>query len=635
MTTLNEIFSEKGLLAQQIKGYSPRTAQIEMATAINDTIKRQQALVAEAGTGTGKTFAYLIPAILSGKKTIVSTATKNLQEQLFHNDLPLIQKVLKTNAFKTALLKGRSNYLCHYRLKQALDSTQGFDKQDTKLLLKIKTWAKKTKQGDIAQMSTVNESNPIWYQATSTRENCLGADCPDYKECFLAKARRNAQEADIIVVNHYLLCADWSLRETGFGELLPDAEVIILDEAHQLAEIASGFLGLSLNAKKLTDLSQDTLEAYFQDAKDMPDLRTACDDLKHEVQDLRLAFGANIRKGEWQEIEHNPKISTALQNLSAQLQRLEASLKKASVKSELLELCYQRNKEINAQLQSLVNNTIDESIRWFETHRLSFTLGNTPLNIASEFQKFMQESKATWIFTSATLSVGQHFEHFCRTLGLENTDCYRWESPFDYQKQALFYHPKGLPQPNDDEAIERIIEFAIPVLNASRGRAFFLFTSYRALNRAAELLEKTLEYPLLVQGTKPKSVLLKEFKQHGNAILLATASFWEGVDVRGEALSCVIIDKLPFASPYEPVLKARLAMMKQQGKNGFFEHQVPLAATALRQGVGRLIRDATDRGVLMICDPRLLKRAYGQIFLDSIPNMRRCRNIQEVEDFFK
>ncbi|MCK4492555.1 MAG: ATP-dependent DNA helicase [Methylococcales bacterium] len=635
MTTLNEIFCEQGLLAKQIKGYSPRTAQIEMATAINDTIERQKPLVAEAGTGTGKTFAYLIPAILSGKKTIVSTATKNLQEQLFHNDLPLIQKVLKTDDFKTALLKGRANYLCHYRLKQALDSTQGFNKQDTKLLLKIKTWAKKTKQGDIAQMSGVNESNPIWYQATSTRENCLGADCPDYKECFLAKARRNAQEADVLVVNHYLLCADWSLRETGFGELLPDADVLILDEAHQLAEIASNFLGLSLNAKKLTDLSDDTLEAYFQDAKDMPDLRTACDDLKHDVQDLRLAFGTSIRKGEWQEIDNNPKISAALQGLSTQLQRLESYLKKAAVKSELLDLCYQRTQAINAQLQSLLNNTIDESIRWFETYRLSFTLGSTPLNIASEFQKFMQEYKATWIFTSATLSVGQHFEHFCRTLGLENPDCYRWESPFDYQHQALFYHPKGLPQPNDDEAIERIIEFAIPVLNASRGRAFFLFTSYRALNRAAELLEEPLEYPLLVQGTKPKNALLKEFKQHGNAILLATASFWEGVDVRGEALSCVIIDKLPFASPYEPVLKARLALMQQQGKNGFFTHQVPLAATALRQGVGRLIRDSSDRGVLMICDPRLLKRAYGQVFLDSIPNMRRTRDIKDVEDFFK
>jgi ATP-dependent DNA helicase DinG len=632
--TLDRIFSEDGLLANYVEGYRLRTPQIEMATHIENALKNKHDLVVEAGTGTGKTFAYLIPAILSGKKILVSTATKNLQEQLFEDDLPLIRKLLKKNPFDTALLKGRANYLCLTRLKEALDSTQGFNLQETTLLLKINAWAKKTKQGDIAQMTSINESNPIWYQATSTRENCLGVDCADYNACFLTKARQQAQDADIIVINHYLLCADWSLKNAGFGELLPKADVIILDEAHQLAEIASNFLGLNLNAKQFLNLSSDTLEAYFKDAKDMPDLRTACDDLKHEVQDLRLAFGSQLRKGEWQEIEKNPKISTALSNLNTQLQRLEKHLVAARQKSEALEKCYEHCRELSAQFQTLFNDDIHENVRWFEVYRLSFTLGNTPLNIANEFHQFMTEYQATWVFTSATLSVGQHFSHFCQTLGLTDIPCYRWESPFDYQNQALFYHPKGLPQPNDDDAMERIIEFAIPVLKASQGRTFFLFTSYRALNRAAELLEKKLDYPLLIQGTKPKKALLTTFKTHGNAILLATASFWEGVDVRGEALSCVIIDKLPFASPFEPVLKARLAAMQQQGKNGFFEHQVPLAAIALRQGVGRLIRDVNDRGVLMICDPRLLKRSYGQVFLDSLPDMKRTRVIKDVEDFF-
>jgi ATP-dependent DNA helicase DinG len=634
VTELESIFSLDGQLAKIIKGYIPRTAQIEMATTIATSIKNKQHLIAEAGTGTGKTFAYLIPAILSAKKVIVSTATKNLQDQLFNNDLPLITKALAKHPFKAALLKGRANYLCHYRLTKALNSAQGFNKTETRLLSKIKTWSKRTRDGDIATMTDVSESNPIWYQATSTRENCLGADCPDYRDCFLAKARRKAQDADVIVVNHYLLCADWSLRETGFGELLPDAEVIILDEAHQLAEIASNFLGLALTGKQFNDLSDDTRNEYFNDAKDMPDLRTAYEDLKHEVQDLRLAFGTERKKGEWREIETNPKICGALQSFSEQLQRLDLILKKAAVRSDGLKNCSERCDELNGQLQSILNNDNQGAIRWYETHRLSFTLGSTPLEIAPEFQNFMHPHQATWIFTSATLSVAQRFDHFANSLGLNEVASYRWDSPFDYPNQALFYHPRGLPQPNSPDAIERIIEFTLPVLKASQGRAFFLFTSYRALNRAAELLENNLDYPLLVQGSRPKALLLADFKRLGNAVLLGTSSFWEGVDVRGEALSCVIIDKLPFASPFEPVLKARLESMKQQGRNGFFEYQVPAAAIALRQGVGRLIRDINDRGVLMVCDPRLLKRAYGQIFLDSVPNMRRSREISDVDIFF-
>ncbi|MDQ7090261.1 MAG: ATP-dependent DNA helicase [Methylococcales bacterium] len=634
MTKIEHIFSNDGALAETIEGYQPRTAQIEMATTLAEALKNKQHLIAEAGTGTGKTFAYLIPAILSTKKVIVSTATKNLQEQLFSHDLPLIRNVLTDTPVKAALLKGRANYLCHYRLRNALTLTEGFNKQETALLTKIKSWATRSRDGDIAQMTSINESNPIWYQATSTRENCLGSECPDYNECFLVKARRNAQEADLIIVNHYLLCADGTLRETGFGELLPDAEIIIIDEAHQLAEIASNFLGVALSAKQFNDLSDDSLVEYFQGAKDIPDLRTACEDLKHEVQDLRLAFGTEIKKAEWQEIENNPKIFAALHCFKDQVQRLETQLSIAAEKSTGLESCYQRCTDLNLQLQALVNNKDDSAIRWYETHRLSFTLGSTPLEISTEFRSFMQQHKASWIFTSATLSIAKRFDHFKKTLGLEAIPSYHWDSPFDYPNQALFYHPKGLPQPNDADAIERIIEFALPVLKASQGRAFFLFTSYRNLNRAEELLKDKLDYSLLVQGSRPKTVLLDEFKRDGNAILLGTSSFWEGVDVRGEALSCVIIDKLPFASPFEPVLKARLAAMKKQGRNGFFEYQVPAAAIALRQGVGRLIRDIDDRGVLMVCDPRLLKRAYGQTFLDSVPNMQRTRDIKEVEKFF-
>ena len=634
MTKLDSFFSQNGALSKVISGYLPRKSQLEMASSIADAIKAKENLIAEAGTGTGKTFAYLVPAILSQKQVIISTGTKNLQDQLFNKDLPVIRKAISI-PFKAALLKGRANYLCPYRLETALNSSFGYSKEDAAALSQIKTWSKRTKIGDISEISDVEENDPIWSQATSTVDNCLGQDCPDYSDCFLVKARKKAQESEIIVVNHYLLCADWSLRETGFGELLPDAEVVIIDEAHQLSEIASNFLGLSISARQLNEFASDTLAEFHKDAKDMPDLRTACEDLQFEVKDLRLAFGMEIKRGEWKEIEGNPKISAALTSLHQQLKRLAEQLELASVRSKGLETCFDRVEEFESQLDSMINNDSGKWIRWYETFNKSVTLTKTPLDIAAEFDMFMQQHKASWIFTSATLSVANNFTHFSKGLGLQDTESKSWESPFDFATQSLFYHPKGLPKPTESDFTEKIVEFALPVLKASKGRAFFLFTSHRALKIAAQLLEDKIEYPLLVQGTRAKAVLLDQFKEQGNAILLATSSFWEGVDVRGDALSCVIIDKLPFASPGEPVLKARLDAMKLQGKNPFFEHQLPSAVIALRQGVGRLIRDVNDNGVLMVCDPRLLKRAYGQQFLDSVPAMKRTRIIEDVEAFFQ
>ncbi len=634
MTDINSFFSATGALAQAISGYKPRTAQIEMAQAIEWAVTNNQHLIVEAGTGTGKTFAYLVPAIMSGKKIIVSTGTKNLQEQLFNNDIPTIRKAL-AEPFNATLLKGRSNYLCSYRLEQAMSASQPLTKQDAQSLNRIKLWSKRTKTGDIAEMDEVSESSPVWYQATSTRDNCLGQDCPDYSECFLMKARRKAQDADVIIVNHYLLCADWSLREIGFSELLPNADVIVIDEAHQLANVASNFLGISLSAKQFVDLSSDSLEEYLRVNRDMPDFPTLCEKLNLAVKNARLAFGAEIRKGDWHEIENKPPLLASLISLQQQLQALTKQLQLAAEKSKGLELCFKRAEEMDAQLAAIIEDKTNKAIRWYETHRSSFTLSSTPLDIAAAFSAFMQQHQAAWIFTSATLSVAGDFSYFSQNLGLNNVVSYRWESPFDYPQQALFYHPKGLPQATDVDFTDKIVEFAVPVLKASQGRAFFLFTSYKALNRAEELLKEKLDYPLLVQGSYPKTVLLERFKKQGNAILLGTASFWEGVDVRGEALSCVIIDKLPFASPGDPVLKARLDAMKNQGRNPFFEYQLPTAAIALRQGVGRLIRDVEDKGVLMVCDPRLLKRGYGQMFLDSVPPMRRTRDIKDVEAFFQ
>lgn len=605
-----------------------------MAEAIARAVEESRNLIAEAGTGTGKTFAYLVPAILSGKKVIISTGTKNLQDQLFNKDLPVIRKAIK-KPFVASLLKGRSNYLCTYRLKNAFESTLGFSKEDAAALTKIRSWAQRTKIGDVSEMSEVAEADPIWYQATSSVENCLGQDCPDYAECFLVKARKKAQEAEILVVNHHLLCADWSIRDSGFGELLPDADVVIIDEAHQLADTASNFLGINIGGRQLNDLASDALVEYFKDATDIPALRTACEDLDHEVKDLRLAFGIELRRGEWYEIENNPKIAPGLTAVKEQLQRLNDQLELASVKTKGLESCFKRAEELLQQLKIIIDDDSGKWIRWYEVHKKTFTLSRTPLDIAAEFRSFMQRHQAVWIFTSATLSVAHKFDHFSNNLGLVDAASASWGSPFDYANQSLFYHPKGLPQPNDPEFIPLIMNFALPVLQASKGRAFFLFTSHRALKQAEALLKDKLDYPLLVQGSRPKGLLLEQFKAAGNAVLLGTSSFWEGVDVRGEALSCVIIDKLPFSSPGDPVLKARLNAMEKQGRNPFFEHQLPAAVIALRQGIGRLIRDVKDRGVLMVCDPRLLKRSYGQIFLDSVPPMKRTRDIEDVRAFFQ
>ncbi len=605
-----------------------------MAEAIARAVEESRNLIAEAGTGTGKTFAYLVPAILSAKKVIISTGTKNLQDQLFNKDLPVIRKAIK-KPFVAALLKGRSNYLCTYRLKNAFESTLGFNKEDAAALAKIRSWAQRTKIGDVSEMSEVAEADPIWYQATSSAENCLGQECPDYAECFLVKARKKAQEAEILVVNHHLLCADWSIRDSGFGELLPDADVVIIDEAHQLADTASNFLGINIGGRQLNDLASDALVEYFKDATDIPALRTACEDLDHEVKDLRLAFGIELRRGEWHEIENNPKIAAGLTAVKEQLQRLNDQLELASVKTKGLESCFKRAEELLQQLKIIIDDDSGKWIRWYEVHKKTFTLSRTPLDIAAEFSSFMQRHQAVWIFTSATLSVAHKFDHFSNNLGLIDAASASWGSPFDYANQSLFYHPKGLPQPNDPEFIPLIMNFALPVLQASKGRAFFLFTSHRALKQAETLLKDKLDYPLLVQGSRPKGLLLEQFKVAGNAVLLGTSSFWEGVDVRGEALSCVIIDKLPFSSPGDPVLKARLNAMERQGRNPFFEHQLPAAVIALRQGIGRLIRDVKDRGVLMVCDPRLLKRSYGQIFLDSVPPMKRTRDIEDVRAFFQ
>ncbi|MGH8551065.1 MAG: ATP-dependent DNA helicase [Methylococcales bacterium] len=633
MPDLDFIFAKEGPLSRVISGYRPRASQLEMAKKIAGAIASGEHFIAEAGTGTGKTFAYLIPAILSRRRILLATGTRNLQDQLFTKDIPLIRSSLSV-PFQAALLKGRSNYLCRYRLSNTLESGLGFGREDARALNRIRRWSGKTRSGDIAEVASVPENSSVWHLVTSTADNCLGQDCPDYQECFLVKSRRKAQDAEILVVNHHLLCADWALRDDGFGELLPKAEVIIVDEAHQLYDTASRFLGLSVGARQIHDLSRDVVTEHLQGAPDMSQLRTAANELEQSVLDGRLAFGEPVRRGAWREVTHRPEISRSLNQIIARLGNLNNVLEPASERTKGLESCWRRCAEIETNLKKLLEENDRDWIRWFETYKRTFTLNRTPFEIVDEFKQLMSERRATWIFTSATLTVSRRFDHFKSALGLKHAKDGVWDSPFDFASQALFYHPRNLPDPVSPEYVNAVVETAIPVLKASRGRAFFLFTSHRALQQAAELLGPRIEYPLLVQGSQPKAILVERFKASGNAILLGTASFWEGVDVRGDALSCVIIDKLPFASPGDPVMQARLDSLRRRGENPFECFQLPMAVISLKQGVGRLIRDVSDRGVFVLCDPRLLKRSYGRVFLDSLPPMRRTRSIEEVEAFF-
>jgi ATP-dependent DNA helicase DinG len=630
---LAAIFAPDGLLARRLLGFGYRPQQQAMAVAVAATLHDGGTLVCEAGTGVGKTFAYLVPALLSGRRVLVSTGTRNLQDQLFHRDLPLMREVLGVPA-RIALLKGRANYLCLHRLGNALDEDARRDPSLCALLMQVRDWAAGTASGDIAELP-IPEDSPVWPAATSTAENCLGQGCPQWDRCHLLAARRRAQEADLVVVNHHLLCADLALKDQGFGEVLPGADCFIIDEAHQLPEVASAFFGTALSARQILDLLRDLEIEYRREAGDVPQVPQRADALRRAVHELRLSLGEADRRGPWREIAEGTAAVAGLDALGCCLGALEAALNAIKGRGKGLDACLTRCTDAVGRLDDLTGPDANEAIRWFETQGRGFRLHRTPLEVAGVFQSYMQRHSAAWVFTSATLAVGEGFDHFIGRLGLEGARCARWESPFDYPAQALWYVPRGMPDPADVDYGRRVAELAVEILGLSRGRAFLLFTSHRALREAAAWLAPNLEYPLLIQGSAPRAELLERFRRLGNAVLLGTASFWEGVDVRGDALSCVIIDKLPFASPGDPVLQARIDALRRSGGNPFRDFQLPQAVIALKQGAGRLIRDAADRGVLVVCDPRLLSRPYGHAFLDSLPPMARSRDLEDVRRFFE
>ena len=600
-----------------------------MSTHIERALADGGVFIAESGTGTGKTFAYLVPALLSGKKVLIATGTRHLQDQIFHRDLPRVREAL-ARPVTVALLKGRSNYLCSYRLRQAQES--GVPSVD---LARVSSWATTTRHGDISEVEGVAEDSDVWPQVTSSPDNCLGARCSDYDACYVKRAREQAQAAEIVVVNHHLFFADLALREEGFGRLLPGVQAVIFDEAHQLPDIASAFFGIQVSGHQLLGLCRDSLLEERRQPSGVSQLPERVRALEKAVADFRLSFGQAPRREPLARMDDVAGFDDARAALRQRLTALVTALETAGATSEGLANCYRRGASLLDNLTLFGEQRGDEYVAWFETSPRGFTLYLTPLDCAATFRAHIDASKAAWVFTSATLALDGDFTHFQTRLGLDHADTGCWASPFDFARRTLLYLPTGLPEPAAADYTERVVEIALPVLAASRGRAFLLFTSYRALNLAAQRLRGQLPYPLLVQGDMPRQTLLARFRELGNAVLLGTASFWEGVDVRGEALSCVIIDKLPFTAPDDPVLRARAAALESTGRNPFLEYQLPEALIALKQGAGRLIRDEADRGVLVLCDPRLRTRGYGKTFLNSLPPMPRTTSLEDVKGFFQ
>lgn len=633
MANLGDIFGPRGAFAERLAGFSHRAQQQSMAECIAEVMERRGLLICEAGTGTGKTFAYLVPALLARRKVLISTGTRNLQDQLFHRDLPLVCKALDVPV-RAALLKGRGNYLCLHRLKLVLEDPVRQDPDLRTHLRLVQDWSRSTRRGDIAELA-IPEDAPLWPAVTSTSDNCLGQSCPDWQDCHLAAARREAQAADLVVVNHHLFCADLALKDEGFGEILPGADCFLLDEAHQLPEVATGFFGTLVSGRQILDLARDSELEYRREAGDVPELPERAAGLRRAAQDLRLGLGEGDRRGPWQELAADAEAMRTLDALERRLRSLVEGLRTLEGRGKGLDACHARSQELQERLARLTAAGAPDQVRWYETQGRGFRLHQTPLEIGAIFRQQIARERAAWIFTSATLAVGGRFDHFASQLGLDGARTACWDSPFDYARQALWFVPRGMPQPSDPNYNARVLDLACELIGYSRGRTFLLFTSHRALRELAEgLAGRGIPYPLLIQGSAPRGELLGRFRDLGNAVLLGTSSFWEGVDVPGEALSCVIIDRLPFASPGDPVLAARIDALRSRGGNPFRDYQLPQAVIALKQGAGRLIRGVGDRGVLVVCDPRLLGRSYGHTFLASLPPMARSREIDAVRAFF-
>jgi ATP-dependent DNA helicase DinG len=637
-------FADDGPLARAVDGYEPREGQRAMAAAVADVIERGGTLIAEAGTGTGKTLAYLVPAILSGKRVLVSTGTKNLQEQIFFKDIPLLRDVLG-KPFSATLMKGRSNYLCLHRFETYRDGVDGdtsaggrlIESGDRLMLPIITAWLKQTETGDRAELRDLPEDLPLWKDIAADAETCLGAECTRYGDCFVTLMRQRAAESDVVIVNHHLLCADAQLRKSAYGEVIPGCATLVVDEAHQLEDVATQYFGIAVSNYRVDDLIRDVESSVSLTPEMLQATGRVTDRSRTFFSDVAVAqMNVTESKARYNSdtfvdyFQDGAMLAGALEGLEA---TLILSLKK-NEPDEVVASLARRARELREDLTFLIRASDTDFVYYVERRGRGLFLRASPIDVSRVAKEALFDRMRTVVLTSATLAVDGSFEYVKSRLGVRDATELRVESEFDYARQALLYLPRRVPPPKSPAFSAAAAREVIEILKRSRGRAFVLFTSYAVLRAVQQFVEMALPFPVLVQGTAPRSTLIEQFRSTPNAVLLATASFWQGVDVVGEALSCVIIDKLPFASPADPVTAARIEAIKAGGGDAFATYQVPLAILALQQGLGRLIRHRNDRGVLAILDPRLRTMGYGRRFLSSLPPAPVTQDLGAVERFF-
>ena len=641
-------FAPGGELARTLPDFEPRAGQANMAAAVARVFERGGVLLAEAGTGTGKTLAYLVPAILSRQRVLISTGTKNLQEQIFFKDIPALREALDV-PFTATCMKGRANYLCVHRLDQLSDG-HGPPVHDVFLPM-IRDWSGRTETGDRAELEDLPEDLPFWHEVSATAETCLGTECPRYDDCFVTRMRQRAAAADVVIVNHHLLCADASVRQNAFGEVIPACSHAILDEAHQLEDIATQYFGYSVSTYRVEELAHDVEQFVAAGAVSDPEQQGEVAKAIQRLRDSARAFFADLalahRGIERSRGEERIRVTSsslapagdAAAEVTGALDVLEATLATPGVEPDPdaganAAALARRAGELRHDLRLLLRANDADHVYFVEFRGRGVFLRASPIDVSAIMRELVFDRMRTTVLTSATLTVDGAFDYVRRRLGLSSADEIRLPSEFDFAQQAILYLPARMPDPRSAEFTSAAGRQVIEILTRTRGRAFVLFTSYATMRAVQAIAELALDYPLLAQGTAPRSQLLAEFRRTPHAVLFATSSFWQGVDVVGEALSCVIIDKLPFTPPGDPITSARMDAIRDQGGDPFAEYQVPLAILALQQGLGRLIRHRRDRGVLAVLDPRLQTKGYGRRFLASLPPAPVVKELSKIDEFF-